>query len=126
MDAVRAQLKSTLSPATIARLAQDPDAPKRTLWQNIKSAVAPQLADSVIDHTRSRVVGGQAVHVRAMWPRELLWSAGGHVFTVVSDAPLDVLDDVVADLPHSSQPPSGWSRVERGAARVFSWLNPFH
>lgn len=48
-DTLRASLKSSLSPETIARLAQDPDAPKRTLWQNIKAAVAPKLADSVID-----------------------------------------------------------------------------
>jgi hypothetical protein len=48
-DSLRASLKSSLSPETIQRLAQDPDAPKRTIWQNIKAAIAPKLADSVID-----------------------------------------------------------------------------
>jgi hypothetical protein len=48
-DAVRASLKSSLSPEAIARLAQDPDAPKRTLWQNIKASIAPKFADTVID-----------------------------------------------------------------------------
>jgi hypothetical protein len=47
--ALRASLKSSISPETLARLAQQPDAPKPTLWQRIKAAVAPSMADTVID-----------------------------------------------------------------------------
>jgi hypothetical protein len=47
--ALRASLKSSISPETLARLAQQPDAPKPTLWQRIKAAVAPGMADTVID-----------------------------------------------------------------------------
>ena len=46
---VRRSLKDSLSPETIARLAADPDAPKPTLWQRVKAAVAPSMADSVIE-----------------------------------------------------------------------------
>jgi len=47
--ALRASLKASVTPATMARLAADPDAPKPTLWQRVKAAVAPSMADSVID-----------------------------------------------------------------------------
>jgi hypothetical protein len=47
--ALRTSLKASITPETIARLAQDPDAPKPTLWQRIKAAVAPSMADTIID-----------------------------------------------------------------------------
>ena len=46
---VRRSLKDSLSPETIAKLAADPDAPKPTLWQRVKAAVAPSMADGVIE-----------------------------------------------------------------------------
>jgi hypothetical protein len=48
-DELRAHLKNTLSAETISRLALNPDGPPPTLWQRIKAAVAPSIADSVID-----------------------------------------------------------------------------
>ena len=48
-EALRASLKSSITPETIARLMADPDAPSPTVWQRIKAAVAPSMADSVID-----------------------------------------------------------------------------
>lgn len=48
-DSLRASLKSSLTPEAIAKLAHDPDAPRRTLWQSIKASLAPRFADSVID-----------------------------------------------------------------------------
>lgn len=47
--ALRTSLKSSITPETLARLAQEPDAPKPSLWQRIKAAVAPSMADGVID-----------------------------------------------------------------------------
>ena len=38
-----------ITPETIARLMADPDAPPPTLWQRIKAAVAPTMAESVIE-----------------------------------------------------------------------------
>lgn len=46
---LRASLKSSLTPETLARLSAEPDAPKRSVWQSVKAAVAPRLADTVID-----------------------------------------------------------------------------
>jgi hypothetical protein len=48
-EALRASLRSSISPETIARLTADPDAPRPTLWQRVKAAVAPSLADTIID-----------------------------------------------------------------------------
>lgn len=48
-DSLRSSLKSSLTPETIARLSADPEAPKRSLWQSVKAAVAPRFADTVID-----------------------------------------------------------------------------
>jgi len=48
-DSVRASLKTSLTPETLAKLAEDPEAPKRSLWQSMKAAVAPRFADTVID-----------------------------------------------------------------------------
>lgn len=48
-DSVRASLKSSLTPETMARLAQDPDSPKPSTWQKIKAAVAPRFAETVIE-----------------------------------------------------------------------------
>ena len=48
-EALRASLKTSISPETIARLTADPDAPAPTLWQRIKAAVAPSMADSIVD-----------------------------------------------------------------------------
>lgn len=48
-QSLRASLKSSLTPETIARLSADPEAPRRTLWQSIKASLAPRFADTVID-----------------------------------------------------------------------------
>jgi hypothetical protein len=48
-DDLREHLKNTLKPETIQRLALNPDGPPPTLWQRIKAAIAPSIADSVID-----------------------------------------------------------------------------
>jgi hypothetical protein len=48
-DRLRVSLKTSLTAETIARLAADPDAPKPTMWQRVKAAVAPSVADSLID-----------------------------------------------------------------------------
>lgn len=48
-EALRASLKASITPETINRLMTDPDAPPPTLWQRIKAAVAPSMADSVIE-----------------------------------------------------------------------------
>jgi Protein of unknown function (DUF2939) len=48
-ESVRASLKASMTPEAVARLEADPEAPQPSLWQRIKSTVAPRLAVSVID-----------------------------------------------------------------------------
>jgi Protein of unknown function (DUF2939) len=48
-EQLRTSLKASITPETITRLMQDPDAPKPSLWQRIKAVVAPSMADSVIE-----------------------------------------------------------------------------
>ena len=48
-EALRASLKASISPETVARLAADPEAPTPSLWQRIKAVVAPSMADSIVD-----------------------------------------------------------------------------
>jgi hypothetical protein len=47
--ALRTSLKASVTPETAAHLAREPDAPKPSMWQRIKAAVAPGMAETVID-----------------------------------------------------------------------------
>jgi sigma-E factor negative regulatory protein RseB len=71
-----------------------------------------------------QVRGGHTIWSRDSAGQETIWASGGHVYTVVADAPADLVDAVVASLPHEGD--SGfWARMGRGAGRVLSWINPF-
>jgi hypothetical protein len=48
-DALRASLKTSISPETVTRLMEDPEAPKPSLWQRIKAVVAPSMVETVIE-----------------------------------------------------------------------------
>jgi hypothetical protein len=48
-DSVRTTLKASMSAEAIAALETDPAAPKPTLWQRVKSTIAPHMASSAID-----------------------------------------------------------------------------
>jgi sigma-E factor negative regulatory protein RseB len=69
-------------------------------------------------------LGGWPVWARSGLPDQVVWSAAGTVYTVVSDAPAGTLEDVVAALPHEPDPAPLLLRLERGASRVISWLDP--
>lgn len=56
--------------------------------------------------------------------RSLAWSAGGVVYTVISDAPPTAVALIVAQLPHDHHV-GLWKRVRRGLERIASWFNPF-
>jgi sigma-E factor negative regulatory protein RseB len=69
-------------------------------------------------------IGNSAVYSGAPDERSLTWSAGGIVYTVISDAPQPTVDSIVAGLPHDRD--SGlWIRVRRGLKRIGSWFDPF-
>jgi sigma-E factor negative regulatory protein RseB len=69
--------------------------------------------------------GGVRVHERVGIPTELLWSSRGTVYTLVADAPPEVVDEAVASLPHDVDEPGVGARMGRGLDRVVAWFNPF-
>jgi len=75
-----------------------------------------------------RSVGGSSVWESPGEPGRVVWSEHGRTWTLVSEASPDVVDQILAVLPHGSsrvaQDGLG-PRVWRGMARVGAWLNPF-
>jgi sigma-E factor negative regulatory protein RseB len=57
--------------------------------------------------------------------RRVTWNGGGHVYTVVADAPPTSVAALVAWLPHGEHHRGFWGRLRHGLDRVGSWLNPF-
>lgn len=71
-------------------------------------------------------VRGRPVWVRHAAPERVVWSGGGHVWTLVSDAPLPTVRSAVAALPRDRAPDEGVrSRVGRGLSRLAGLLDPF-
>lgn len=71
-------------------------------------------------------VAGADSWVLAAGPERVVWTGGGTVWTLVSDAPAAVVQQVVGALPRDLPPDRGLlARLARGLSRVGSWLNPF-
>ena len=71
-------------------------------------------------------VDGRPVWVRHEAPERVVWSGGGRVWTLVSDASPAVVSDAVGALPRDRAPDDGvTARLRRGLARLGSLLNPF-
>lgn len=69
--------------------------------------------------------GGQEVLVSQGFPRRVLWSSHGTVFTVVGDGD-ELVDAAVDALPHAgAEPAGGRDRLRRGIERLASWIDPF-
>lgn len=83
------------------------------------------VADHAVADATHEVRGDIAVY---RWPGteplRLVWTGDGHTFTAVTDAPVDVMMDVLTDLPHDASR-SMPSRIGRGLTRLGSWLWPF-
>ncbi len=74
---------------------------------------------------RRQEVAGTPVWVQAGTPERLVWSGGGQVFTMISDAAHDDLLAAVGSLPRDGRTDGGLlRRLGRGLARVGSWLDP--
>jgi sigma-E factor negative regulatory protein RseB len=70
--------------------------------------------------------GSAPVWVRTANPERVVWGGGGQVFTLLSDAPPESVRAAVTALPHDRAPRTGLlARLQRGLARLGSWLNPF-
>ncbi|MFD0658135.1 sigma-E factor regulatory protein RseB domain-containing protein [Thermocatellispora tengchongensis] len=87
-------------------------------------------------HLDEEHLTGWHAHVRAghtIWTRdssgqaqgqEAIWASGGQVYTVLADAPAEVVDAAIAAFPHEREP-GLWARMALGAARLLAWVNPF-
>lgn len=74
---------------------------------------------------------GATVHLvagRHVWtwpgsePLRLVWTGGDRTWTVVSDAPLEVVEDAIASLPGDRIGHDVPSRISRGLARAVDWV----
>jgi sigma-E factor negative regulatory protein RseB len=70
-------------------------------------------------------IRGQTVYSIDPEERSFAWSSGGFVYTVVADAPVAVVSQVVAAMPNSTRP-GFWDRMAVGFRRLASWINPLH
>ena len=85
-----------------------------------------ELGSTPPDGFREGEVGGRPVwHDRGV-PERAVWSGGGAVWTLVSDAPSAVVRDAVATLPRDRAERDGvLARLGRGLGRLASALSPF-
>lgn len=56
----------------------------------------------------------------------LTWSSRGHVFTLVTDAPDATIAATVSALPFDADDEGMLGRIDRGLARITSWISPWH
>lgn len=73
---------------------------------------------------RREDVGGIRAWVNAGYPRRVVWSSGGRVYTVVTECDESSVEHVVRSLPRGQRSDGLLHRVRRGARRVASWVNP--
>jgi hypothetical protein len=70
-------------------------------------------------------IGGQTVYSINPDERSFAWSSDGFVYTVIADAPVATVSQVVTAMPSTTRP-GFWGRMARGFHRLASWLNPVH
>jgi sigma-E factor negative regulatory protein RseB len=72
---------------------------------------------------RQITVDGRTVYSVNPDDRSFAWSANGYVYTMVADAPVATVRQVVTAMPGPA-PVGFWQRMVRGFHRLASWLNP--
>jgi len=72
---------------------------------------------------RPVAMSGRTVYSVNPEERSFAWSAGGFVYTLVVDAPMETVSQVVAALPSTTRL-GFWQRIARGLHRLASWINP--
>lgn len=85
-----------------------------------------RLGSSPMKGFSAETVDGAPVWVRRAAPERVVWSGGGRVWTLVSDAPAQAVRSAVAALPRDPAPDEGLrTRLRRGLSRLGEMLNPF-
>jgi sigma-E factor negative regulatory protein RseB len=77
-----------------------------------------------LDGWKKTTVAGHTVYVAQPDRRSLTWASRGMVYTVMADAPAQLVDAVVGALPHDA-PPGFWKRISRGFHRLAHLVDPF-
>jgi hypothetical protein len=86
--------------------------------------VQPGMLDATsLAGWRKATRGGRTVYLRDTVQQRAMWTSQGYVFTVLADAPPEVVDSAVAALPHGGI--GFWTRLGRGLNRLTAWANPF-
>lgn len=81
---------------------------------------------AVKDWHRGKVSGATVWWEASAVPTRAVWTSRGRVWTVLTDAPMESVRDVVGRLPHDKpHHRTFWERIGHGLARLASWLNPF-
>jgi sigma-E factor negative regulatory protein RseB len=73
---------------------------------------------------REITVDGRRVYSVNRDERSFAWSANGFVYTMVADAPMATVRQVVSTMPAAARPPGFWQRMAHGFHRLLSWMNP--
>ncbi|HVE99416.1 MAG TPA: sigma-E factor regulatory protein RseB domain-containing protein [Mycobacteriales bacterium] len=84
-----------------------------------------RLDTDSLDGFRRIKVGRTKVWASTTFPRRVVWTGDGKVFTLVAECQEDTLERVVSALPHGGDSPGLRARLRNGLSRVGSWLNPF-
>ena len=89
-------------------------------------AQAGSLGDRKLAGFVHQPMSGADSWVRSTSPERVVWTGDGAVWTLLSDASPAVVRSVVGALPRDATPKVGpLARLDRGVARIGSWLNPF-
>lgn len=81
-----------------------------------------RLDDAALEGFQRRTLADSVVWVREGQPNVAAWEADGVVYTVVTDASVERVTDVVAQLP-STPDRSAVERVEDGLHRMTGWVS---
>lgn len=106
---VRASLKASISADALARLEADPNAPPPSVWQRVKSAVAPRMADSVIDRYVTPEYLPVLLGYRRIWRGTVQPALG-----LGREEPSTVLDGTLFAGSVVDRFASSWKRLRRG------------
>ena len=84
-----------------------------------------RLDTDSLEGFRRITVGETGVWASTTFPRRVVWSGDGIVFTLVAECQQEILASVVGALPHRDPGRGLVGRLSAGGRRLGSWLNPF-
>jgi hypothetical protein len=67
-------------------------------------------------------VAGDPVYSRSGLTRRVAWASAGTVYTIVAEAPDELVDRAVQSFPRTNAGESMLHRARRGLAKMGSWL----